>query len=172
MLFSSLLLEKRPGAAVISDHLSIPDHDEDDIAGTQDTPSHIAGGSTGGHDSGLAPGQDSAELSSRGTRCDHPLSRSASITRGGYSRSASITGGGSVGPDGGGSSGTGGGGDSVVVTAAATTMGGGRGATEGKRMEVEQEFLGRWIDLLSGHGDLVRCFIIPTTNSRLGLNSA
>ena len=64
---------------------------------------------------------------------------------------------GSVGADGCSSTGTGG--DSVVVTAAATTMGGGGGrGAEGKRVEVEQEFLGRWIDVLSGHGDLVRCW--------------
>ena len=60
---------------------------------------------------------------------------------------------GSVGADGCSSTGTGG--DSVVVTTAATAMGGGRGA-ESKRMETEQEFFGRWLDFLSGHGDLVR----------------
>lgn len=151
---------------MVSDHLSIPDHDEDDIVGTQDTPSHTIGGSTGGHDSSLDPGRDSAELSAR-----DPLSRPASVVAGGLSRSTSITGGGSVELDGGGSSSTGGGGDSVVVTAAAIAMGGGRGGVEGKRMEVEQEFLGRWVDLLSGHGDLVRCFILRA-NARLGLNSA
>lgn len=57
----------------------------------------------------------------------------------------------------------GGGGGNVPVTVAPSvvTSGGGRGkgARVGEPVEVGPEELGRWFDLLSGYGDLVRSTI-------------
>lgn len=57
-------------------------------------------------------------------------------------------------------------GDNVAVTTTAV-ISGGRGG-HSKSTEIGQEVLGRWFDILSGHGDLVRPTVLAATYNEDG----
>lgn len=118
---------------MFSDHPSNPEYEDDDGIDVQDHWSHAVSGSAGVGGDGLVAADATESTTSHGA------------LGGTAARPTTTAGGGGA---------SGGAADSVGIATTAMPTGCGTGVQD-QWMDVSQEFLARWLDLLSGHGDLV-----------------